>query len=228
MSNNICTDIKDIIVNNLDKIIELRSQKKLKPDGSYVSEGDLLCEKLIKEYLKEKHPDYSLVSEESPEQNIRNIQNERVVILDPIDGTENFVSGLKEWGVAVCVYENGSHSESMLALPELNEYLLTGEKISKFESRICGLSSSLTKEDLLNLEDGFEYRIIGCCVYNMFNVIRGAYSVFENPKGAWIWDIIPGLNLALEHNLNVIVNGREYNGKLLEPDKKYRFRISNQ
>lgn len=223
----ICKEIKEIILENLESILSLRNQKTQKEDGSYVSLGDLLCEKLIKNYLKDNHPDFCLVSEETPEDNLINIKQKNIVILDPIDGTENFVSGLKEWGVAVCVYKNQQHIESMLALPELNEYIISGDKFVRHESRIAGISSSLTKEDINNLESGYEYRIIGCCVYNMFNVIKGSFYSFENPKGAWIWDIIPGLNLALENNLNIIINGKKYNGELLEPNKKYCFRITN-
>lgn len=226
---SICTEIKIVIENNLDSILVLRDQKQLKSDGSYVSKGDLFCESLIKGFLSDKYPEFFLVSEEFLfEQNLENIKNKNVLILDPIDGTENFVSGLKEWGVAVCIYIEGKHKESMLALPEIGEYLLSGQPFERFESRICGISSSLTKSDLLKLEDGFEYRIIGCCVYNMLNVVKGSFYSFENPNGAWIWDIIPGLNLALENNLNVVVNEKEYNGELLEPDKKYRFKVSQK
>lgn len=223
----ICYQIKKIIIENLDSILVLRNQKTLKEDGSYVSKGDLLCETLIKNFLHENYPEFYLVSEESSENNLDNSKQKNIVILDPIDGTENFVSGLKEWGVAVCVYQNQKHIESMLALPELNEYLISGDQFQKHESRIAGISSSLTKEDINNLESGYEYRIIGCCVYNMYNVIKGSFFSFENPKGAWIWDIIPGLNLALENNLNITINEKKYNGELLEPNIKYRFRISN-
>lgn len=225
---NICEDIKSIIICNLNEILALRSDKVIKKDGSYVSKGDLFCESLIKEYLKLNFPDYFLVSEESPDENTLNCKQDNIVILDPIDGTENFVSGLKEWGVAVCIYQKGKHMQSMLALPELNEYIISGDSFERYESRIYGLSSSLSKEDLLMLEAGYEYRIIGCSVYNLFNVIRGAFSVFENPKGAWLWDIIPGLNLALENDLEVIVNEQKYNGELLDPNQKYRFKITNK
>jgi myo-inositol-1(or 4)-monophosphatase len=228
MLESICYRVKEIIKNNLFEIIKLRNDKKLKHDGSYVSKGDILCENLIKNFIYTELQDYVLVSEESLEQNAINIQKKNILILDPIDGTENFVSGLKEWGIAVCIYSQGKHVESMLALPELNEYVITGDRISRFESRIYGISSSLTTEDLLKLEPGFEYRIIGCSVYNMFNVLRGSFKIFENPKGAWIWDIIPGLNLALENGLDVKVNEKNYHGELLRSDKKYRFRISNK
>jgi len=221
----ICEHIKSIITTNLNDIIALRNTKIKKEDGSYVSKGDLLSESLVKEFISKNLPEYSLISEESPEGNMNAFRSDKVIILDPIDGTENFVSGLKEWGVAVCVYESGKHKQSMLALPELDNYLISGDKIERFESRIAGISSSLTKGDLLKLEPGFEYRIIGCAVYNMYNVVTGSYYSFENPKGAKVWDIIPGLNLALENGLSVIVNNKEYHGELLSPDQKYIFKI---
>jgi myo-inositol-1(or 4)-monophosphatase len=224
---DICLDIKAIIISNLPQILSLRDKKIKKDDDSFVSQGDLLCESLVKDYIRINLPDFYLISEESPEENKYNYTQKNIIILDPIDGTENFVSGLKEWGVAVCVYIDGIHQQSMLALPELDSYIITGDKFEKFESRIAGISSSLTKEDILKLEPGFEYRIIGCAVYNMYNVITGSFFSFENPKGAKVWDIIPGLNLALENNLNVNINGKEYHGELLEPDKKYCFRITN-
>lgn len=225
---DICNEIRLLICDNLNEIISLRRSKQLKHDGSYVSKGDWLCESLVKEFILKNLPEYSLISEESPKGNMKAFKSDKVIILDPIDGTENFVSGLKEWGVAVCVYENGKHKQSMLALPELDNYLISGDKIDRFESRIAGISSSLTKDDLLKLEPGFEYRIIGCAVYNMYNVVTGSYYSFENPKGAKVWDIIPGLNLALENGLSVIVNNKEYNGELLSPDQKYIFKIKQK
>ncbi|AEI51019.1 inositol monophosphatase family protein [Runella slithyformis] len=225
---SICDKIKKIIKDNLEEIVTLKQEKILKNDNSYVSKGDYLCEKLVKEFIKMELPDYALVSEESPEDNKQNWLKDKVIILDPIDGTENFVSGLKEWGVAVCVYEYSKHKESMLALPELDCYLKTGDKYQKYDSRIAGISSSLTKEDILKLEPGFEYRIIGCAVYNMYNVVTGSFHSFENPKGAKVWDIIPGLNLALENGLSVTVNNQEYHGELLDPNQKYIFKVQNR
>lgn len=222
---SICQKIVPILKDNLTKILALRGERELKEDDSYVSKGDLLCESLIKDLIKKEYPDYALISEESPEENLDAYHAEKVIILDPIDGTENFISGLKEWGVAVCVYEFGQHIESLLALPELGLYMKTGDTFEKFKSRIAGISSSLTKGEILALNEGFEYRIIGCCVYNMYNVITGSYYTFENPKGAKVWDILPGLNLARENNLKVIVNNQEYHGELLRPDQKYIFKI---
>jgi len=206
----------------------LRADKELKQDKSYVSKGDLYCEALIRAYISQYHPEFALISEESPADNLKNYKAQHVIVLDPIDGTENFVSGLKEWGVAVCIYSAGIHQASLLALPELDLYMKTGDKIKRYTSRIAGLSSSLSRRHLEKLPPGFEYRIIGCCVYNMYHVVQGSFFSFENPKGAYVWDILPGLNLALEHDLKVTVNNQEYHGELLRPDQKYLFRIAQK
>lgn len=218
----------DLLKTNLEVILTLRNTKVLKDDNSYVSKGDLLCESLIKDLIRDEYPEYSLISEESPLDNVKAFESNKIIILDPIDGTENYVSGLKEWGVSFCVYEDGKCVEALLALPELDEYITNDSIINRHESRIAGISSSLSKEDIMNLKAGFEYRIIGCCVYNMFQVVSGAFYSFENPKGAKVWDIIAGLNLALQHGLKVTVNNQEYYGELLRPDKKYIFRIEQK
>ena len=221
----ISSKVVKIIKDNLTNILALRDTKVLKDDNSYVSKGDLLCEKYIKDLINSEFSEYALISEESPAQNLEAFEKDKVIILDPIDGTENYVSGLKEWGVSFCVYEYGKCTECLLALPELDLYITNQSQFKRFDSRIAGISSSLTKEDILNLQEGFEYRIIGCCVYNMYQVITGSFYSFENPKGAKVWDIIAGLNLALQHGLKVTVNNQLYHGELLRPDQKYIFRI---
>lgn len=220
--------IRPIIEAELESIIKLRSNKKMKADKSYVSEGDLLMDEIVKTFIIENYKSVQLISEETFDgSNVKISDSEYIVTVDPIDGTENFVSGLKEWGIGISVYKNGKHYESMLALPELNEYIFTGDKIERFESRIHGLSSSLTKDELLRIEEGFEYRIIGCCMYNMLQVVKGSYKRFFNPKGAHSWDILPGLNLAIENNLNVTLENKKYDGEFLQATKKYCFDIRN-
>jgi myo-inositol-1(or 4)-monophosphatase len=224
----ILSQIRPIIESELETVLSLRQEKKMKPDNSYVSLGDLHMDKLVGEFVEKNYTSFQLISEESSRIDEVDLSaSEYVVVVDPIDGTENFVSGLKEWGIGISVYKNGLHHESLLALPELNEYICTGDKINRFESRIHGLSSSLTKEELLAIEEGFEYRIIGCCMYNMMQVVKGSYEKFFNPKGANSWDILPGLNLALENKLEIIVDNKIYNGEFLQPTKKYRFSIRN-
>ena len=35
---------------------------------------------------------------------------------------------------------------------------------------------------------------MGCCAYNMLNVVRGSYKSFSNLNGAYSWDVLAGFN----------------------------------
>ncbi|NVN82672.1 MULTISPECIES: inositol monophosphatase family protein [unclassified Vibrio] len=220
---SICQKLVTEIKEQLELIVSFKSTKVKKSDDSFVSKGDLLVQEIVLDFCSRYLPEHTLISEElAPFEGYEWNLNGSYVVLDPIDGTENFVSGLREWGVGISIYTKGLHAESCIYLPELDEVAISGQPLEKFESRIHGLSSSLTKEDLSKLPEGFEYRIIGCSMYNMLNAVKGSYSRFENVKGVSCWDILPGLNLALEHGVNAYVNGERYNGQLLFPTQKYK------
>ena len=217
------------ITEKLTDILALRNDKQQKQDGSFVSKGDLLVQDIVFHYCKVELEGYTLISEEfAPFNDIEWDPLGSYVVLDPIDGTENFISGLKEWGVGISIYKEGEHKESCIFLPELNELAITGISQPRFQSRIHGLSSSLTKKDLEALPEGFEYRIIGCSMYNMLSAVRGSYERFENVKGVQCWDILPGLNLALENNVAAFVDGEPYRGQILFPTQKYKIVLEAQ
>lgn len=223
----ISVELCERILTALPDVLEKRDHIHIKVDNSYVSESDLLIQSIAQDWVRERLPDYQLISEEmAPFDNAWNFLG-KYVVLDPIDGTENFISGLKEWGVGLSIYSYGQHQESCIYLPELGERQITGMPIRRYRSRIIGLSSSLTSEDMANLkrQPGLEYRIIGCAMYNLLMTARGSYRVFENVKGVNCWDILPGLNLAREAGCQTWVDGEPYKGQLLFPTQKYQVRI---
>jgi myo-inositol-1(or 4)-monophosphatase len=223
---DICGGLYDAFMQHLSDIVALRSTGTLKPDNTFVSKGDLLSEEIIADYVRENLPNALLITEETYHDTSAINQAEYVITVDPIDGTENFVSGLKEWGVGVSVYKNGKHYQSMIFLPELNLSLKTGDTfVRKPDSRLCGLPSYMTQELFNTLDNSFEYRISGCCMYNMFNVITGRFAEFRHLTGCYSWDILPGLNLALEHGLNVIVDDQPYVGQFMMPGVKFHFSL---
>ncbi len=220
-------ELCDRIADALPKILAARSCMQLKEDNSYVSSGDLLVQAIADTWVKERLYGYELISEEmAPFNQVWNPTG-RYVVLDPIDGTENFISGLKEWGVGVSIYADGEHRESCIYLPEFGERQITAMSIEHYSSRIVGLSSSLTAEDVkgLNWHQGVEFRIIGCAMYNLLMAARGSFKVFENVKGVNCWDILPGLNIAREAGCQTWLDNEPYHGQMLFPTKKYRVRI---
>lgn len=219
-------NLKDEIILVTPQVMLLREQRSLKEDASFVTDGDMLINSCIKRLIEQQQDEIVVISEEEFAGD-DNLSSGYVVVVDPIDGTENFTSGLPEWGVSISCFYEGMHIGSLLGCPEMNRWLCSGDNVHSFFSRIRGLSSSLQKDELIRATQGHEYRIMGCCVYNMMNVIRGSFLSFENPKGAHSWDILGGLNLALEHKLKVTVNDKPYSGEYLPADKKYRFRVEH-
>lgn len=220
-------DLIELIYKNLDKIQSTRYEITLKPDGSPVTASDLFIEKLIQAHLTNKIPNITFVGEESFTDNSGVLHEGYYALLDPIDGTENFCSGLKEWGVSFTLWYGSIHLGSLLFLPELGEHLMTGDKIIPIKSRIRGFSSSICPEIIDGIAETRESRLMGCAVYNLYNVIRGSFNRFTNPLGAYSWDLLPGLMLALEHDCKITLEGKKYNGEFLAAGKKYRIDIQH-
>lgn len=227
MNKDICHGIYALICEHLDEILALRTTGTLKDDKSFVSKGDLFCDTLVKNFIKKNLPNSHIVSEESKESWNIPTGVEYVVTVDPIDGTENFVSGLKEWGIGISIYRNGIHYQSMIALPEFDICLVTGDKLERIpSSRLCGLPSYMKPEHFEQLGRNNEYRQLGCCMMNMYNVIKGCFAKFLHLTGCYSWDILPGMNLAIEHGLKVEIEGKKYSGDFLQPGIKYKFVIT--
>lgn len=105
---------------------------------------------------------------------------------------------------------------------------MTGDTLTPIRSRIRGFSSSMCDEILEGMRSTQESRLMGCAVYNLYNVIRGSFARFTNPRGAYSWDLLPGLMLAREHNCDIEVEGKPYHGEFLEPGRKYRVDIRHR
>ena len=220
--------LMDLVVANMDRIQAHRYEITIKPDGSPVTASDVLIEDLIHQYLIAQIPDITFASEETFCSQTRLRSVSYYAILDPIDGTENFCSGLKEWGVSFTLWHGQTHLGSLLFLPELGEHLMTGDRPRLVRSRIRGFSSSMCPEILQSMAETEESRLMGCAVYNLYNVIRGAFARFTNPRGAYAWDLLPGLMLAREHYCDIDVEGKPYLGQFLEPGRKYRVDIRHR
>ena len=75
----------------------------IKGDGSPVSEADLEVERLLVKTLARERPDDSVLSEECGAVG----RSSRRWILDPIDGTVNFVAGHPGWGTHIALESDG-------------------------------------------------------------------------------------------------------------------------
>lgn len=88
--------------------------------GSPVSEGDFAADKVLRARLLGARPDYGWMSEESDDPQSRRGAR-RVWIVDPIDGTRNYVSGHKDFGVCAALVEDGRPVLGVIAAPARRE-----------------------------------------------------------------------------------------------------------
>jgi myo-inositol-1(or 4)-monophosphatase len=214
--------VRDLVEDSLPDLLKRRFDIRWKADGSPVTEADLMLEQRLTAWLAERLPGLRLIGEESFVAGAAAAAGDGwVAVLDPIDGTENFCSGLKEWGVSLSLWHGGDHAGSLLMLPELRESLASGDAIVRVPSRITGYSSSMHPAIASGIAGGGENRIFGCAVYNLFNVARGAFARFVNPKGAHSWDLLAGLMLAREQGCDILVDGKTFDGSFLDPHRRY-------
>ena len=75
---------------------------EIKEDNSPVTEADKLADKLIREYLHKCYPTYAFLTEESEDDKTR-LENDYVWIIDPVDGTKDFVAKDGEFTVNIAL-----------------------------------------------------------------------------------------------------------------------------
>ncbi len=88
---------------------------EIKPDGSPVSATDKLIERLVRELLAQHRPDDRILGEEEGGTG----SGSRCWVLDPIDGTESFVSGRRAWGSLIALEIDGEPVAGMVTMPAL-------------------------------------------------------------------------------------------------------------
>lgn len=219
-------------MNNINVIVydHLYSSKPLqfeeKADGSIITNVDKQISKDLEKYFRSLHEDVAVISEENAD---RNYDAEHIYVIDPLDGTENFVSGLPIYGTSIAHYAKNEHVYSSLDFPALNKKITSKSVIRKpkFNSRIVSLSSYLNIDEIKSAaqkNEFEEYRMIGCAIYNIYCVIHGKFKSYSNPR-VNSWDILAGINIAIKNGINVRINGEKYNGEFLKADQKYSLSV---
>jgi myo-inositol-1(or 4)-monophosphatase len=98
-----------------------RNSPQTWPKGkSVVSEADLALDRLLTERLRTARPDYGWLSEETAD-NPDRLNRHRIFVVDPIDGTRNFLEGGREWTISLAVVENGRPVSAVLFAPILDQ-----------------------------------------------------------------------------------------------------------
>ena len=94
-------------------------QVSSKGPGDFVSSADKRTEKIIIEELQKAHPEYGIVTEEAGIINKSNTKNRWII--DPIDGTMNFLNGIPQFAISVGYEEDNEIKCGVVFNPIANE-----------------------------------------------------------------------------------------------------------
>jgi myo-inositol-1(or 4)-monophosphatase len=94
-------------------------QVSSKGPGDFVTSADKRTEKIIIEELQKAHPDYGIITEESGIINKSNKRNRWII--DPIDGTTNFLNGIPQFAISIGYEEENEIKCGVIFDPIKNE-----------------------------------------------------------------------------------------------------------
>ena len=227
-----CEKASKILIRDFGEIENLQVSKKGPND--FVTNSDLKTEKIIIEELKKAKPNYSVISEENGIEINKDIKN--TWIIDPIDGTVNFLHGVPHFAISIALKSNNEIVSGLIFDPIKNEMFYAEKDNGAFfnnhrirVSKKSELNNCLfvTGEKVINNID-LIYRKSGCASLDMAYVASGRYDgYFQNNLN--LWDIAAGIvlvkeaggiinqiDLSVNTNIKIIASSADINSKLLE------------
>jgi len=142
----------EIIVRSLVRLESLEVTSKGRND--FVSEIDRAAEREIIEIVHKHYPEHAILAEESG----RSGENDTVWIIDPLDGTTNFLHGFPVFAVSIAVEQRGRLEVAVVYDPMRQEvFTATRGAGAHLENRRMRVSKQRTLEGAL-LATGFPFR----------------------------------------------------------------------
>ncbi len=120
-------------------------QVSSKGPGDFVSRADTKAEALIREELTEARPNYGWLGEESVE--VKGADPTRRWIVDPLDGTTNFLHGLPHWSISIGLEHKGEMVAGVIYDPARDEMFVAekgaGAYLNDRRLRVSGRKDTL-------------------------------------------------------------------------------------
>jgi myo-inositol-1(or 4)-monophosphatase len=181
------------------------------PDNP-VTDADYAADTLLKEKLRALLPEAGWLSEETVD-NPERLNNKQVWVVDPLDGTKEFIMGEPEFAISVALVEDGQPILGVIYNPPtdelfyatkgggafFNDKMVQVTERTKLQGSIINASRSERKRgEFEPFEENFQIRTMGGTAYKLARVAAGlcdaAWS--RGPKNEW--DICAGVLLVHE------------------------------
>ena len=214
-------------------------QVSIKGPTDFVSNADLKAEKIIIEELKKARPYYSIISEEDGSEN--NKDKDHTWIIDPIDGTTNFLHGVPHFAISIAL-KYGNEIISGLIYDPIKDEMFYAEKDSGafFNNQRIRVSKKKELNSCLFATGGvaknevdLPLRKSGSAALDIAYVAAGRYDgYFQNDLN--LWDIAAGIiilkeaggmineiDISKNNKIKIRASSMAINDKLLEKLKNF-------
>ena len=225
------------VIRDFGEIEKLQVSKKGPKD--FVTNSDLKTEKIIIDELKKARPNYSILSEE--EGVVNNKDKNNTWIIDPIDGTINYLHGVPHFAISIALKSYDQIIAGLIYDPikdemfyaeknngtYLNNQRIKVSKRNKIEDCLFVVGNKIDHDNELNV------RKSGCAALDMAYVAAGRYDGYFQ-KNLNLWDVAAGIiivkeaggilneiNLTKINEVKIIASNNSINNKFIEKLKNF-------
>ncbi len=210
---------------------------KEKGYGNPVTTADFEADRTIKDILMKEFPSYGWLSEETVDSEER-LSKQKVWVVDPLDGTKEFIEGIPNFVVSIALVEFGVPVIGILYNPILDELFYAKRHEGAFmnDKKIhCIAKNNIKDMTILNSRSETNHGLwndykgsfkklepVGSVAYKLGLTASGQADIFASLRPKNEWDICAGNCIINEANGKLIDlkgNQRVYNSKktLIEP-----------
>ena len=232
-----CEKVSKIIIRDFGEIENLQVSKKGPKD--FVTKTDKRVEEVLIDELSKAKKKFSFITEESGI--IENSDSENVWIIDPIDGTTNFLHGIPHFAICVALKSKKEIISGLIYDPIKDEMFYAEKTKGAYlnNQRLRVSNKNLIDECLFSSNhEGVKFsnlnmRYSGCAALDLAYVASGRLDGFFHNK-INIWDVAAGALLVEEaggivndldkfnhNNIDIRASSGAINDKMLENLKNF-------
>ena len=175
-------------------------------DAGPVTEADLAVNEALEAYLCRRRSDYGWLSEES-EDGADRLERETVFIVDPIDGTRNFIEGGRTWAHVAAVVRRGQVTAAVIYLPLRDKLysaalgegarlhgrpITTADRTELTGAELLASKSSLASKNWRKAAPDVTLSFRPSLAYRQSLVAEGRFDAMLTLRKTWEWDVAAG------------------------------------
>ena len=232
-----CEKASKTIIRDFGEVENLQVKKKGPKD--FVTKTDRKVEKILIEELEKSKKNYSFITEETGVINKSDTDN--YWIIDPIDGTTNFLHGIPHFAISIALKNKDELMSGLIFDPIKNEMFFAEKNIgSFFNNRRIRVSKKNELEDCLfatnhegAVHSKLNLRYTGCAALDLAYVASGRFDGYFHNK-INIWDIAAGILIVKEaggkvndigkldiNNIDIRASNNDIHNKMIENLKNF-------